>query len=204
GPVKNKPIQLPNGDILSGSSTDHDGWRVHFERSVDQGKTWTATEPVNDGKQIRAIQPSLLRYADGSIQALGRTRNSGIFEIWSRDEGRTWEPMGLTGLPNPSAGTDAVTLADGRQLLVYNHNPEYRGRSPLNVAVSRDGKTWEAALTLEDDPGQGYAYPAVIQSKDGLVHVFYTWRRLRMKHVVIDPRLLSTQPIVDGQWPSGD
>jgi hypothetical protein len=24
GPVKNKPIQLSNGDILSGSSTEHD------------------------------------------------------------------------------------------------------------------------------------------------------------------------------------
>ena len=52
GPIKNKPIQLANGDLLSGSSTEHAGWRVHFERSTDNGRTWTATPPLNDGKQI--------------------------------------------------------------------------------------------------------------------------------------------------------
>ena len=60
-------------------------------------------------------------------------------------------------LPNPNSGTDAVTLRDGRQLLVYNHSanlPERTSgyRSPLNVAVSKDGKAWQAALVLEDEP----------------------------------------------------
>jgi predicted neuraminidase len=80
-----------------------------------------------------------------------------------------------------------VTLRDGRQLIVYNHTTE--GRSPLNVAVSRDGKSWHAALVLESNPGE-YSYPAVIQAKDGLVHVTYTWKRERIKHVVIDPTRL--------------
>jgi alpha-L-rhamnosidase len=111
--------------------------------------------------------------------------------------------MGLTGLPNPSSGTDAVTLADGRQLLVYNHNPNYKGRSPLNVALSDDGKGWLAAAVLEDDPTHPqYSYPAVIQTADGLVHITYTWRRERIKHVVLDPAKLKTEPIVEGQWPA--
>ena len=49
GPIKNKPVQLPNGDLLCPTSTEHQGWRVHFERSKDLGKTWTAASPVNDG-----------------------------------------------------------------------------------------------------------------------------------------------------------
>jgi predicted neuraminidase len=36
----------------------------------------------------------------------------------------------------------------------------------------------------------GYAYPAVIQAADGLVHVTYTWNRQRIRHVVLDPRAL--------------
>jgi predicted neuraminidase len=95
-------------------------------------------------------------------------------------------------LPNPSAGTDALTLSDGRHLIVYNHTPD--GRSPLNVAVSDDGENWHAALVLENERGE-YSYPAVIQTSDGLVHITYTWRRELIKHVVVNPNELNLTPI---------
>jgi predicted neuraminidase len=208
GPIKNKPVALTSGDILSGSSreSDRDGWRVHFERSSDGGKTWTATPSVNDGRTIAAIQPSILAHKDGRLQAVGRTRNGRVFEIWSNDAGKTWGPMSLTELPNPSAGTDALTLADGRQLLVYNHTVRKgqdmgKSRGMLNVAVSDDGRKWNAALVLENADGE-FSYPAVIQTADGLVHITYTWQRDRIKHVVIDPTGLELTPIVDGKWPA--
>ena len=40
GPIKNKPVELDDGTILCPSSTEHDGWRVHFERTSDLGRTW--------------------------------------------------------------------------------------------------------------------------------------------------------------------
>ena len=91
-----------------------------------------------------------------------------------------------------------MTLKDGRQLIVYNHTP--RGRTPLNVAVSDDGKQWQAALVLETDPGE-YSYPAVIQSSDGLVHITYTWKRQRVRHAVVDPAKFQLRPIRNGEWP---
>ena len=208
GPIKNKPVQLADGNILCGSSTEGtNGWKVHFERTSDFGKTWMATAPVNDGKKIGAIQPSILFLKDGSIAAVGRTHNDKIFQITSSDDGKTWGEMTLTDLPNPDSGTDAVTLHDGRQLLVYNHNvrtgSNNKGRSPLNVAISPDGKNWFGALVLENDPNapSGFAYPAVIQTSDDLVHITYTWERRRIKHVVIDPTKLKLKPIVNGAWP---
>ncbi len=208
GPIKNKPVQLANGDLLCPSSTEGtNGWRVHFERSSDLGKTWSATTPVNDGKSIGAIQPSILFHANGKLQSIGRTKNDQLFEIWSDDHGATWGRMTLMNLPNPNSGTDAVTLRDGRQLLVYNHNlrtgSNNKGRSPLNVAISRDGKNWSAALVLENNPDapSGFAYPAVIQTSDGLVHITYTWERKHIKHVVLDPAKLLLRPIMNGAWP---
>jgi len=198
GPIKNKPVQLSNGEILSPSSTENAGWRVHFEHSSDGGKTWLASEPVNDGKEFSAIQPSILIHKDGQLEAVGRTRQKSIFQIWSNDNGKTWGPMSALPLPNPNSGIDAVTLKDGRHLLVYNHTKT--GRSPLNVAVSADGKEWLAALTLENEPGE-FSYPAAIQSADGLVHVVYTWKRTRIKHAVIDPAKLELKPMVNGEWP---
>jgi predicted neuraminidase len=199
GPIKNKPVQLESGDVVSPSSTEHDGWRIHFERSSDGGKTWQATPPLNDGRKIHAIQPTILQHADDRLQALGRTESARIFEIWSSDGGRTWGDLTLTEMPNPDAGIDAVTLADGRHLLVYNHTTD--GRSPLNVAVSSDGKSWSAALVLENEPGMEFSYPAVIQAADGLVHITYTWKRERIKHAVVDPKKLELKPITKGKWP---
>jgi predicted neuraminidase len=199
GPIKNKPVQLKSGAILSPTSTEHEGWRVHFERSTDNGKTWTVTPPVNDGKEIAAIQPSILQHKDGRLQAIGRTRQNRLFTIESIDEGRTWGTMELLDLPNPSAGIDAVTLADERFLLVYNHTPE--NRETLNVAVSEDGRNWNSALVLEYEPGKEFSYPAVIQTGDGLVHITYTWHRKRIRHVVLDPEKLTLKPIEKDRWP---
>jgi alpha-L-rhamnosidase len=208
GPIKNKPVLLKNGVLICPSSTESNGWKVHFETTSDFGKTWQITDPINEGKIMSAIQPSILTYKDGRLQVLCRSKNRTINESWSTDGGKTWSQMDSTSLPNNNSGTDAVTLKDGRQLLVYNHVkpaaglPNGKGpRTPLNVAVSKDGKKWYAALVLEDSPISQYSYPSVIQSADGMVHIVYTWRRQRIKYVKIDPSKLELKEIIDGKWP---
>jgi predicted neuraminidase len=186
GPIKNKPVQLAGGTIVSPSSTESGDtppkWRVHFERSSDKGATWTSSAPPDVG--VNAIQPTILVRPDGKLQALVRTQAAKLFETWSTDNGATWSELAPTELPNPNAGVDGIMLKDGRALLVFNRSETER--TPLNVAVSNDGKTWTDLLTLEKDLGE-YSYPAVIQTRDGLVHITYTWKRRRIKHVIIDP-----------------
>ena len=188
GPIKNKPVLLKDGTLLCPTSSEHDGWRVHFEMTKDAGKTWARTEAINDGKQFSAIQPSILFCTDGRLQILCRSKNGFILEAFSSDEGKTWSALKAISLPNPNSGTDAVTLKNGNQLLVYNHvtkeSQEWGGRrSPLNVAVSKDGVTWQEIVVLENTPKDEFSYPAVIQTSDGRVHITYTWKRQRIKHV---------------------
>lgn len=190
GPIKNKPIQLKDGSILCPSSTEFKGWRVHFERTTDFGLHWGVVNPIHDGKTFGAIQPSILTHADGRLQILCRSRQSVVTQAWSSDGGRTWGPMSATSLPNPNAGTDAVTLQDGRHLIVYNHTTRQTGgRSMLNVALSQDGKNWKLVLTLEKQKGE-YSYPAVIQARDGKVHITYTYQRKSVKYVTLNPHQL--------------
>lgn len=207
GPVRNKPLLLQNGTLLCGSSTEFDGWRVHFELTSDQAATWQRTPAIHDGRTVGAIQPTLLRHADGTIQALCRNQNGNgrVLSTVSRDHGRTWSDLQETSLPNPNSGIDAVTLRDGRHLLVYNHTVRGgaapRGREMLNIAVSDDGQHWQAAVLLENEAKGEFSYPAVIQTRDGLVHTTYTWHRQRVRRVVVDPARLQLRALTDGRWP---
>jgi len=187
GPVKNKPVQLADGTILCGSSTESDGWRVHLEKTSALAEAWSRIGPVNDGKEIGAIQPSILLLGGDKLMAVGRTQQQKVFAITSPDNGSTWGAMTLLDLPNPNSGTDAVTLQDGRHVIVYNHTS--KGRSPLNVGISTDGITWTNALTLEDEKGE-FSYPAVIQGSEGLLYITYTWKRTNIRCVILDPKKL--------------
>ncbi|MBD3374463.1 sialidase [candidate division KSB1 bacterium] len=197
GPIKNKPIQLANGDIVSPTSTEHDGWEVQIERSTDGGDTWTSTGSLNDGDKIGAIQPAILNHGNGTLQLLCRTENEVISECWSQDYGKTWSEMTATDLPNPNSGIDALTLDDGRHVLIYNPTNENWGdRVPLSVAISADGKSWERLFDLEPVTNpettdeEEYSYPGVVQAPNGLVHIVYTYNRKTVKHVVLDPQKL--------------
>ena len=216
GPSKNKP-EYVDGRIICPSSTEGNGWKIHFEISDDNGHTWRKVGPVEaelsvptqfrkkgaantddmeageaikgeGAKPIYCIQPAILRHKDGRLQVVCRTRNAKVATSWSSDNGDTWSKVTLLDIENNNSGLDAVTLKDGRHVLVYNNFETIPGtpkgvRTPLSVAISDDGIHWKHIITLEDSPVSQYSYPAVIQGKDGKVYVTYTWRRQRIKYV---------------------
>ena len=192
GPIKNKPIQLSDGTILSPSSTETmENWKVHIERSTDQGKTWQKI-PVDPDTEFGVIQPSILTYPDGRLQILCRSKQGNVIESWSKDNGLTWTKMKRTELLNPNSGTDAVTLKNGSQLIVYNPlipgKEWFNGRFKLNIAESLDGRKWKDIMFLEEGKNEEYSYPAIIQTKDGRIHISYTFDRKNVKYIIIEKK----------------
>lgn len=186
GPVKNKPILLPDGTWLAGASTELNGWIPFFDRSEDLGKTWMRTEDIAiDPKVLRgkgAIQPTMWEWKPGHIRALFRTTSGFLGRSDSSDGGLTWSSLEPSGLPNNSSGVDAVRVDDGRVFLVYNPVGRNHGsRSPLNIAVSHDnGETWKDFASLESQPRREFSYPAIVKTQDGIA-VSYTWKRERVR-----------------------
>jgi len=122
---------------------------------------------------------------------LMRTRNGKIATSFSSDNGDSWSKVTLLDVPNNQSGTDAVTLKDGRHVLIYNNfqtlpSTKKGVRTPLSIAISNDGIHWRHVLTLEDSPISQYSYPCIIQGKNGMLHAAYTWRRLRVAYKEID------------------
>ena len=187
GPIKNKPVLVGNR-LIAPTSDERNGWKIYFELSDDMGKTWRRTAFVEADAGVKAIQPTIIRLPDGRLQALCRTRSRHIGVTYSSDGGETWSKLQLIDTPNNNSGIDAVTLKDGSYAMICNDWPieptkEKGARTPLSILRSTDGIHWNHWITLEDSPILQYSYPSIIQSRDGHIHVVYTWRRQRVKHV---------------------
>jgi predicted neuraminidase len=183
GPIKNKPHILPDGKILYPTSFETlEKWNIYVETSDKDLIHWSKLEIDNKG--FNAIQPTILFYDNGRIQMLCRSKEKRIVETWSSDQGKTWLPVKATALPNNNSGLDAVTLENGLQLLVCN--PIDQGRNKLAVLASVNGKDWSDLIVLEDQPKGEFSYPAIIKGKDGTIHITYTYKREKIKHVQLE------------------
>lgn len=204
GPIRAKPLVMGDGTIVSGTSVEtYRSWACWIERSGDNGKSWTkfgpitvpadligarskGEMPVGDSPEEKVtygiIQPSVVQLEGRRLRFYARSssRIGKICVADSDDGGITWTQARPIDLPNPNSGIDALALRDGRMILIYNHST--RGRTPLNLAVSKDGEHFQMFHTIEDQPGE-YSYPNIIQGADGDLHITYTWKRKRISYV---------------------
>lgn len=189
GPIKNKPVKLKNGDILSPSSVEisENRWIAHVEQSKDNQKSWTYL-PIDTGSVYNVIQPSILQHKKGSIQVLCRSKEGKVMSSFSNDQGKTWSKLTPTNLLNPNSATDAIAYKNGF-LIVYNPalpgKDWWEGRSKLRIAFSTDGLVWKDILTLEDEEKGEYSYPTLILDSQNKIHITYTYARKNIKHIII-------------------
>jgi predicted neuraminidase len=182
GPIRAKPLVMADGTVVSGTSVESYGsWACWIERSTDHGRSWTRIGPIQ-APIYGLIQPSVVSRGGNRLQLYARSTLGKIYTATSDDAGLTWTPAHAIDVPNPNSGIDAVAISGGRTVLVYNNTT--KGRTPLNLAVSKDGEHFQMFRTLESEPGE-YSYPALIQGRDGDLHITYTWDRKRIKYVRI-------------------
>lgn len=191
---RNKPIVLPNGDCALPMYDERD-WHSFVLLSEDGGQTWTATGEIRS--EYGVIQPSLAVRGDGSVIAFlrrgARDPEQSLWQSVSTDGCRNWSPPERTELPNPNAAADVVRLASGHLALAFNNSRTER--RPLSLALStNDARDWRSIRDLETEAGE-YSYPAIIQGADDRIHVTYTWRRQKIKHVTVDEAWISASGV---------
>ncbi len=188
GPIKNKPIEIENGIILCGSSTEKSNgeWRVHVELFNEKENSWQKI-PVQNTKDFDVIQPTFIELENKKIQMLCRSKHNKVICSMSEDMGKTWSDMDTIAVPNSNSGIDAVTVSNNLFLMVnnpLNHGKEwFNGRNRLDVEYSYNGENWEKIIDLENQDKGQFSYPAIIKSSDGLIHIVYTYNRKYIKHV---------------------
>ncbi len=185
-----KPTVLPTGRILLPLYSDTFSFSL-MAISDDGGQNWHASAPIFS---YGGIQPSVLRRNDGTLVAYMRENGptDRVRISQSTDDGETWGKVTSSELFNPGSGLDAVRLANGHWVLVYNDL--LQGRNSLAVSVSLDeGKSWNITRHLEKHAAGSYHYPAVIEGRDGMIHFVYSYfvaDGKSMKHVAVNEQWL--------------
>jgi hypothetical protein len=132
------------------------------------------------------VEPSVVQFPSGDILCFMRRRGKDghIWQAVSSDGCETLAGPFRTNLRNPDAGVDiALSGLSGRLLVAYNDS--YRQRVPLCVGVSSDrGRTWRVR-DVESDAGN-FAYPKILQSRDGIWHLFYSYDYRHIQHAWFD------------------
>ncbi|MBN2311168.1 MAG: exo-alpha-sialidase [Candidatus Hydrogenedentes bacterium] len=192
------PYTLPSGRILLPLYSD--GFNVSLVAlSDDDGDTWRASRPIVG---LGPTQPTFVRKKDGTIVAYLRDSGAPPNRVQislSQDDGESWSASVDTDIPNPDSSLEVVALKDGRWLMVCNDTEE--GRRRLTALMSDDeGATWKWRSQIEpcDDIGQSFGYPSVIQARDGLIHMTYSYTSSQgncIRHTVINPEWIEhSQP----------
>lgn len=189
--VKNKPVMLAGGGFVLPVYHEFIGLFPEMlrVRGYPGGQmSWRKTR-VAGWRSF--FQPSLVPLGPRSAVAFFRCSapQSAVGIAATSDAGLTWTKPRFTELPNPNSAVDALLLSDGRILLAFNDSRS--GRANLRLAVLEydrptGGLTATRAATLEEDAGKRFSYPYMIRTRDGLIHIVYTWQRRRIKHVAFN------------------
>ncbi len=168
------PLVLPTGRILLPLYSD--GFNACLTAiSDDGGKNWRASLPMVG---LAPEQPTLVRKKDGTIVAYLRDAGTKarVLSCTSKDDGESWSVALSTDIPNPGSSLEVIALKSGNWVMIFNDTEE--GRHRLAAALSDDeGATWKWKRHLErsDTGEESFAYPSVIQAKDGLIHMTYSY-----------------------------
>jgi len=145
-----------------------------------------------------ALQPSVVAL-DGR-RALAILRDSGagagvLMAAATDDGGDHWRA--LPGLPivNEDSFAALLRLRDGRLLLAANPAPG-KARNPLVLFVSETGETWKVLCTVARSArgDENFAYPSLLQTRDGLIHLAYTRNYGALAHRAFAPDFSGCAP----------
>ena len=131
---------------------------------VDTGELWLAVNPTTNNRETLAL---LATTKDANFEGM-----AGVAK---------WEVESSEPLKNRPSVAD-YEAAIGKELLKSgagaNEVKDY-------VASARRQLCGVQSCSRE------YSYPYLLQSRDGYVHLVYTWHRSRIKHIRFDPRQFS-------------
>ena len=169
--TRSRPLDLGNGKWLIpySESTGRKTASSYFAIYDPKTRTFDEIAATPFGQRNIADETAVTRAPNGDLVALIRSNvDPALWQIVSKDDGRTWSEAKLTDIPSQFTPCDLITLSNGWLLCSFS----FRERRNERLCVSRDnGKTWDVENSVDvfdgtPNIGGDRSYHASVQIDD--------------------------------------
>ena len=165
--------------MRSGSST-----AVMASETVDAGKTWSATHATSWPNPDSALAGVVTAAGQQWLALNPKPKNREMLALLHANAAGSFEgviPWFVESSPTPET---LLSLSDYERLL----GDELQKQGASQAQIQADVASAKRQLCGSATCLQEFSYPYLLQSRDGYLHLVYTWHRSRIKHVRLDPR----------------
>ena len=165
--------------MRSGSST-----AVMASETVDAGKTWSATHATSWPNPDSALAGVVTAAGQQWLALNPKPKNREMLALLHANAAGSFEgviPWFVESSPTPET---LLSVSDYERLL----GDELQKQGASQAQIQADIASAKRQLCGSTTCLQEFSYPYLLQSRDGYLHLVYTWHRSRIKHVRLDPR----------------
>ena len=220
--VWNAPVHVVSsplfnlGMLVRGAPVPYDDGTIALPIYHQLNAKWSAIARVDSEGHVLDIsriadprpllQPWLVPTSlTGAIALLRYSRPHKPFAVTmstTQDSGARWSDVSATPLVHRDSQVSGILLGDKSLLVFYNGSAW--DRRDLSVARTVDGGmhwSWpyhiEHDTTGDDVVRREYSYPYVYRTRDGNIHLMYTWQRTRIRHLIFNDAWVHANPTLE-------
>ena len=165
--------------MRSGNST-----AVMASSTGNAGATWAATYATGWPNPDSALAGVVTAAGQQWLALNPQPGNRETLALLQAGSANSFDDASLWTVESSPSPQKRLPVSDYERLL----GDELRTRGASDAQVQADVASAKRQLCGPETCSQEYSYPYLLQSRDGYLHLLYTWHRSRIKHVRLDPR----------------
>jgi len=151
--------------------------------TADAGKTWSPAHASAWPNPDSALAGTVTNTGTQWLALNPVPRNREILALLQTGAGGSFDGVAPWIVESPANPQARTSLVDYERLL----SQELKARGARDDEAQAYVASARRQLCSGESCSQEFSYPYLLQSRDGYLHLVYTWHRTRIKHVRLDP-----------------
>ena len=156
---------------------------IMTSETTDAGKTWSATRATHWPNPDSALAGTVTASGQQWLALNPGQKNREVLAMLQTSLGGSFDGATPWIVESGAARETRLSVADYERLLGDELKSSGASESQIRAYVASARRQ----LCVHETCSEEFSYPFLLQSRDGFLHMVYTWHRTRIKHVRLDP-----------------